>query len=138
MPPDRIESYGVVNFFDTETGDEHLYRVNEMVEKPNKEEAPSDLGILGRYILTPEIFDYIAKIKPGVGNEIQLTDALSMLSKNERVYAYEFYGKRYDLGNKMEWLKTTFDVALSREEFRGELFMYIKKKIEEIEGSHHG
>ena len=138
VPPDRIESYGVVNFSDTETGDEYLYRVNEMVEKPNKEEAPSDLGILGRYILTPKIFDCIDKIKPGVGNEIQLTDALSMLSKNERVYAYEFYGKRYDLGNKMEWLKTTFDVALSREEFRGELFTYIKKKIEEIEGSHHG
>ena len=136
VPLDRIESYGVVKISDAKTEDEHLYKIWDLVEKPRREEAPSDLGILGRYILTPEIFDCIEKTKPGVGNEIQLTDALGILSKNkeEAVYAYEFYGRRYDLGNKMEWLKTTFDVALSREEFRGELLAYIKKKIEEIEG----
>jgi len=109
--------------------------VEYLIEKPKREEEQSDIGILGRYILTPEIFDCIEKTKPGVGNEIQLTDALRILSKNkeEAVYAYEFYGRRYDLGNKMEWLKTTFDVALSREEYRGELLAYIKKKIEEVE-----
>ena len=134
VPLDKIESYGVVKVSDVETEDEHLYRVEDLIEKPKREEAPSDLGILGRYILTPEIFDCIARTKPGVGNEIQLTDALRILSKEDAVYAYEFYGRRYDLGNKMEWLKTTFDVALNREEFKGELLAYIKKKIEEIEG----
>jgi len=131
--PDRIESYGVVKVSGVETEDEHLHRVEDLIEKPKRKEAPSDLGILGRYILTPEIFDCIERTKPGVRNEIQLTDALRILNKEEAVYAYEFYGRRYDLGNKMEWLKTTFDVALSREEFRGELLAYIKKKIEEME-----
>jgi len=130
VPLDRIESYGVVKISDVETEDEHLYRVEDLIEKPKREEAPSDLGILGRYILTPEIFDCIERTKPGVGNEIQLTDAMRILSKEEAGYAYEFYGRRYDLGNKMEWLKTTFDVALSREEFREELLDYIKKRIE--------
>jgi UTP--glucose-1-phosphate uridylyltransferase len=133
VSPDRIESYGVVKFSDAGTGDEHIHKVEDLVEKPKREEAPSDLGILGRYILTPEIFDCMEKTKPGVGNEIQLTDALRLLSEEEAIYAYEFYGRRYDLGNKMEWLKTTFDVALSREEFKGELLSYMKKKIEEVE-----
>ena len=133
VPRDRIEGYGVVKVSDKEIEDEHLHRVEDLIEKPEREEAPSDLGILGRYILTPEIFDCIERTKPGVGNEIQLTDALRILNKEEAVYAYEFNGRRYDLGNKMEWLKTTFDVALSREEFRGELLAYIKKKIEEVE-----
>lgn len=133
VPLDRIGSYGVVKISDVETEDEHLHGVEDLIEKPKREEAPSDLGILGRYILTPEIFDCTERTKPGVGNEIQLTDALRILSIEEAVYAYEFYGRRYDLGNKMEWLKTTFDVALSREEFREELLDYIKKRIEEME-----
>lgn len=107
VPPDRIESYGVVKVSDMGMEDEHLYRIEDLVEKPKREKAPSGLGILGRYILTPEIFDCIEKTKPGVGNEIQLTDALRMLGKEQEIYAYAFYGRRYDLGNKMEWLKTT-------------------------------
>lgn len=133
VPPDRIESYGVVKYTDAGTGDELMYRVDDLVEKPKREEAPSDLGILGRYILTPEIFDCLEQTKPGVGNEIQLTDALRLLSNEQEIYAYEFYGKRYDLGNKLEWLKTTFDVALSRADFKEELLRHIKKKIDEIE-----
>lgn len=133
VPPDRIEGYGVVKVTDAKTEDGHLYGVEDLVEKPKREEAPSDLGILGRYILTPEIFDCLEQTKPGVGNEIQLTDALRLLSKEESVYAYEFNGKRYDLGNKLEWLKTTFDVALSRADFKEELLRHIKKKIEEME-----
>lgn len=136
VPPDRIESYGVVKVSGVELGDDKLYRVEDLVEKPKIEEAPSDLGVLGRYILTPEIFECIEMTKPGIGDEIQLTDALRILNKEEAIYAYEFYGRRYDLGNKMEWLKTTFDVALRREEFRGELLAYIKKTIEEIEANH--
>ena len=135
VPPDRIESYGVVKASDAKTEDGHLYGVEDLIEKPKREEAPSDLGILGRYILTPGIFDCLEQTKPGVGNEIQLTDALRLLTKNneQAVYAYEFNGKRYDLGNKLEWLKTTFDVALSRADFKEELLRHIKKKIEEIE-----
>ena len=135
VPPDRIESYGVVKVTDAKTEDELLYGVEDLVEKPEKEEAPSDLGILGRYILTPEIFDCLEQTKPGVGNEIQLTDALRLLTKNneQAVYAYEFNGRRYDLGNKLEWLKTTFDVALSRADLKEELLRHIKKKIEEME-----
>lgn len=132
VPKDRIESYGVVKYSDTGTGDEHMYRVKDLVEKPKREEAPSDLGILGRYILTPEIFDCLEQTKPGVGNEIQLTDALRLLNIEQEMYAYEFYGKRYDLGNKLEWLKTTFDVALSRADFKEELLRHIKNEIEEM------
>ncbi|RCV64757.1 UTP--glucose-1-phosphate uridylyltransferase [Methanophagales archaeon] len=133
VPPDRIESYGVVKYSGAGTGDEHMYRVDDLVEKPKREEAPSDLGILGRYILTPEIFDCLEQTKPGVGDEIQLTDALRLLNNEQEIYAYEFYGKRYDLGNKLEWLKTTFDVALSRADFKEELLRHIKKAIEAIE-----
>jgi len=129
VPPERIESYGVVQFSNEETGDKHLYKVTDLVEKPTRNEAPSDLGILGRYILTPEIFECIEETRPGVRNEIQLTDALRILGRQQDIYAYEFYGRRYDLGNKMEWLKATFDVALSKEEFREELLAYIKKKV---------
>jgi UTP--glucose-1-phosphate uridylyltransferase len=108
-----------------------------LVDKPAiqyvVEEAPSDLGILGRYVLTPRIFDCLEQTKPGVGKEIQLTDALRLLRNEQAVYAYEFNGKRYDSGNKLEWLKTTFDVALSREDLKEELLRHIKKKIEEVE-----
>jgi UTP--glucose-1-phosphate uridylyltransferase len=135
VPPERIEGYGVIKYSNPDPEDGHLYKVEGLVEKPRKEEAPSDFGILGRYILTPEIFNCIEKTKLGVGNEIQLTDALKMLIKEEPIYAYEFFGRRFDLGNKMEWLKTTFDVALSREEFRGELLAYITKKINELGGN---
>jgi len=130
VPPERIESYGIVKF--SQIPHDHLYLIEDLVEKPKRENAPSDLGILGRYILTPGIFDCIEKTPPGVNNEIQLTDALKLLKEKENLYAYEFYGKRYDLGNKLDWLKTNFDVALMREEFRDELLAYIKDRIKEL------
>jgi UTP--glucose-1-phosphate uridylyltransferase len=129
VPPERIERYGVVEVPPQETSDQHLYKVVDLVEKPKRANAPSDLGILGRYILTPEIFACIEETSPGVGNEVQLTDALKLLSKHQDLYAYEFDGRRYDLGDKLEWLKITFDVALSRDEFRDELIAYIKQRI---------
>jgi UTP--glucose-1-phosphate uridylyltransferase len=129
VPPERIERYGVVEVPPQATSDQHLYRVVDLVEKPKRANAPSDLGILGRYILTPEIFACIEETSPGVGNEVQLTDALKLLSKHQDLYAYEFDGRRYDLGDKLEWLKMTFEVALSREEFRDELVAYIKQRI---------
>jgi len=132
VPEDHIETYGVIK--NGEPVEKNVYPVLDLVEKPRKSEAPSNLGILGRYILTPRIFDCIKKTRPGYGGEIQLTDALKILRKNQKVYGYEFYGKRYDLGNKMDWLKTTFEVALMREEFHDELLRFLKKRIKEIEG----
>jgi UTP--glucose-1-phosphate uridylyltransferase len=130
VPMTRIESYGIISYI--ETASQNLFNIVDLVEKPISGEAPSDLGILGRYILTPGIFDSLIETNPGYGGEIQLTDALKLLRKKESLYAYEFYGKRYDLGNKMDWLKTTFDVALMRDEFREELVEYMKYKIEEL------
>ena len=130
VPPERIESYGVVKF--RETPYDHLHPIEDLVEKPMRERAPSDLGILGRYILTPGIFECIERTPPGIKNEIQLTDALKILREMEDLYAYEFHGRRYDLGNKLDWLKTNFDVALMREEFRDELVAYIKDRMKEL------
>lgn len=128
---DRIERYGVIKFRQTKY--DHLYRVDNLVEKPKKDEAPSDLAILGRYILTPAIFECIERTPPGYNSEIQLTDALKLLNEFEELYAYEFYGKRYDLGNKLDWLKTNIDIALMKEELRDELIAHIKDRIREIE-----
>ncbi|MBU0479453.1 MAG: UTP--glucose-1-phosphate uridylyltransferase GalU [Candidatus Thermoplasmatota archaeon] len=127
VPDTHIHTYGVIKYDDPI--DDKLYPIVDLVEKPTKEQAPSNLGILGRYILTPAIFDCIRNTKPGYGGEIQLTDALKELLKEEPIYAYEFYGTRYDLGNKMDWLKTTIDVALMRQEFREELLEFLKQKI---------
>lgn len=131
VQPDHIETYGVIKP-DKEV-EKNVYPILELVEKPKKSEAPSNLGILGRYVLTPEIFDCIKDTEPGYNNEIQLTDSLGLLSKKQKIYAYKFYGQRYDLGNKIDWLKTTFDVALMREEFHDELLSFIKTRIKEME-----
>jgi len=128
VEPDHIETYGVIK--PGQPIEKNLYPIMDLVEKPKRADAPSDLGILGRYVLTPEVFDCIAETKPGYGGEIQLTDALKLLRQQQKMYGFEFYGKRYDLGNKMDWLKTTFDVALKREDFRDELLAFIKKRID--------
>ncbi len=127
VPDNRIETYGIIK--PGKPVEKNLYPILDLVEKPKKENAPSNLGILGRYILTSEIFDYIEKTKKGYGGEVQLTDSLKLLKNNQSIYGFEFIGKRYDLGNKMDWLKTTFDVALMRDEFKDELIAYIKEKI---------
>lgn len=129
VPENRIDTYGIIKY--DKPIEKNLYPIVDLVEKPKKKDAPSNLGILGRYILTPEIFECIEKTKKGYGGEIQLTDALKLLKGEQSIYGYQFSGKRYDLGNKMDWLKTTFDVALMRKEFRKELLSYIKEKIKE-------
>lgn len=131
VPADHIEMYGVID--PGERVENGVYSVTDLIEKPSKEEAPSDLGILGRYILTPEIFRCIEKTEPGYGGEIQLTDALKHLSQEQDIFASEFQGKRFDLGNKADWLKTNFEVALMKEEFRKEVLPFMKRKIREIE-----
>ncbi len=114
LPKERIPLHGIIRGEEIEDG---IYRIEDFVEKPKVEEAPSDIGIIGRYILTPEIFDYIEELKPGHGGEIQLTDALKMMSGEKAVYGMIFNGRRYDIGDKTEWLKANIELALESKEF---------------------
>jgi UTP--glucose-1-phosphate uridylyltransferase len=98
-----------------------------MVEKPSADRAPSNVAVLGRYIITPAIFKYLEKQEIGAGGEIQLTDALNKLAKEEPMYAYDFVGKRYDVGNKMGFLQATVEFALKREDLREEFKQYLKE-----------
>jgi UTP--glucose-1-phosphate uridylyltransferase len=106
--------------------------VKTVVEKPKPEEAPSNLAAIGRYVLTPEIFDALRRIEPGHGGEIQLTDAINLLAQEQAVYAYIFEGGRYDIGNKLDYLKATVELALDREDvgpaFRAFLAELVQRK----------
>lgn len=108
-----------------------LYQVRNFVEKPAKGTAPSNLAIMGRYILTPEIFEILDEQEVGAGGEIQLTDAIQKLNVQQRVYAYDFEGKRYDVGEKLGFIKTTLDFALANEELREPLLEELKKIVQE-------
>jgi UTP--glucose-1-phosphate uridylyltransferase len=127
IPRERSVAYGVVK--PGKAVADHLYPIEDLVEKPRPDEAPSELGILGRYVLTPEIFAAIEETTPGKNGEIQLTDALRLLRAKQSLYAYEFYGKRYDLGNKMDWLKTNVEVALMQDEYRDELRRFLGEMV---------
>jgi len=125
VPPERIESYGVVA---TSGEDEPgVHRITRLVEKPKRSEAPSDLGILGRYVLTPEIFEALESTPPGRKGEIQLTDALQLLLQKQAMWAVAFEGRRYDLGDKLEWLKTNVEVALMRDDMREPMLRFLKE-----------
>jgi UTP--glucose-1-phosphate uridylyltransferase len=112
--PEKISDYGIV---DGRKVGERLYEVGDMVEKPAPQEAPSDLGISGTYVLTPTIFDCLRRTKPGRHGEVQLTDGLRLLIGAEKVYAYEFQGRRYDIGTKMDWFRTHLELLLQDPEF---------------------
>jgi len=120
---EQTRSYGVV---DPLPGEGRLRRVRDLVEKPAPEQAPSNLGILGRYVLEPSVFDAIARTPPGRNGEIQLTDALRLQVADPGVHSYEFEGKRYDLGNKVDWLQTNVEVALMRPEYRERLLAVLR------------
>lgn len=122
VPKEKVSSYGIVACKHIE-GD--VYLIEDLVEKPSVEDAPSNLAILGRYILTPEIFECIKETKPGYGGEIQLTDAMRILNRREKIYAYVFKGKRYDIGNKADWLKANLELAIEDEELGGEIRAFI-------------
>ena len=125
VPRDEISAYGVID--GTPEGDTgRLYRVRDMVEKPKAEEAPSDLAIIGRYLLTPDIFDEIERTERGKGGEIQLTDGLRRLAIERPLYAYRFAGVRHDAGNKLGFLKATVEFALKREDLGGPFREYLK------------
>lgn len=119
----EVDKYGVIAGQEISPG---LYRVNGLVEKPVVEEAPSNIAILGRYIITPEIFNILASTSPGKGGEIQLTDALVQLLTTQQIYAYSFAGRRYDVGNKLGFLQATVEFALERSDLRPEFLAYLK------------
>ncbi len=106
-----------------------------MVEKPNVEDAPSNIAILGRYIITPEIFNILENQEPGKGGEIQLTDALKTLATREAIYAYNFEGRRYDVGDKLGFLEATVDFALKRPELRDDFMEFLKTKTNLLEST---
>lgn len=117
-----VDKYGIIKGIHIEG---KVHKVRGLVEKPAVEEAPSNIAILGRYIITPQIFKILEETKPGRGGEIQLTDALSKLINEEAIYAYEFEGTRYDVGDKLGFLKATVEYALRREDLRDEFIEYL-------------
>ena len=127
---ENVDKYGIL---DVKHIEDRVYKVKDMVEKPSIEEAPSNIAILGRYIITPEIFNILENQAPGKGGEIQLTDALQTLATKEAIYAYNFEGRRYDVGDKLGFLEATVDFALKRPELRDEFIEFLKTKSDEIE-----
>ena len=126
VPPERVSQYGIIKGKEVADG---IYKLEDMIEKPAPEQAPSNLASIGRYVLSPAIFGCIEATGLGVGREIQLTDALKALMKKEDVYAYVFNGRRYDIGHKIDLIKATIELSLEREEFRDELERFIRKTL---------
>lgn len=123
VPHEDTSKYGIIDpGMEVEKG---LFNVKNFVEKPAPENAPSDLAIIGRYLLTPEIFDILANQEPGAGGEIQLTDAIDTLNKTQRVFAHQFTGKRYDVGDKFGFLKTSIEYGLVHPEVKDSLKEYL-------------
>jgi UTP--glucose-1-phosphate uridylyltransferase len=125
VPKDQISAYGVVDATPV-SGSDTLFTINNMVEKPKAADAPSNLAIIGRYVLTPEIFSCIESIEPGSGGEIQLTDAMKYMLKTKPIYGLKFEGKRYDAGDKFGFLKATVEFALEREDLGPKFRDYLK------------
>ncbi|WP_317310987.1 UTP--glucose-1-phosphate uridylyltransferase GalU [Clostridium thermobutyricum] len=123
VPHEKVNKYGIV---DGTFIKDRVMKVKGLVEKPNIEEAPSDVAILGRYIVTPKIFEILDRTKPGKGGEIQLTDALLELMNEEEMYAYDFEGRRYDVGDKLGFLEATVEYALRREGLKDKFTDYLK------------
>ncbi len=126
VPDDKVINYGIIQ---GKPVDERTSIVHDLIEKPDVESAPSNLAVGGRYILTADIFEYIEKTPPGKNNEIQLTDALKMMCQDQRMYAYEFEGKRHDIGNRLDYLKTTVEFALYRKDLRDEFYAFLRDEV---------
>ena len=126
VPPEDISHYGSI---EPEFVEEHLARVLSIVEKPSPQEAPSNLAAIGRYVLTPDIFDALRETPPGRGGEIQLTDAINLLAKEHAVYAYQFDHGRYDVGNKLDYLKATVEFALERADVGEDFRTYLRELV---------
>jgi len=126
VDPEETEKYGIAKVKEIEDG---VYIIEDLVEKPPPEDAPSNLAIVGRYIFTPAIFEKLHRTKPGKGGEIQLTDAMRLLLEDEAIYAYKIEGRVYDTGNPLDYLKTVFEFALKREDIREELVNFVQELI---------
>lgn len=126
VPEDETHRYGII---DPVSNQGRRYQVNHFVEKPTQGTAPSNLAIMGRYILTPEIFMFLDRQQVGAGGEIQLTDAIQQLNQIQRVFAYDFEGKRFDVGEKLGFIKTTLEFAIQKEELREPLIEFIKELV---------
>ena len=125
VPRDEISAYGVIDGV-AEAGNDRVYRIRDMVEKPRKDEAPSDLAIIGRYILTPDIFEALEETPRDAGGEIQLTNGLRRLREKRDLYGYRFEGTRHDAGNKLGFLKATVEFALKRKDLGTPFRAYLK------------
>ncbi len=123
VPDERVERYGIIDGTEVE---KNVYKINRLVEKPALKDAPSNLAIMGRYVLTPDIFEHIENTEPGVGGEIQLTDALSKL---DSIYGKVFTGESYDIGNRIDWLKTSLKFAMNDPEAKDDILDFIKEEI---------
>ena len=132
VPEKETSKYGIIN--PGEEVSKGLFNVKNFVEKPKPEEAPSNLAIIGRYLLTPEIFEVLAAQKPGAGNEIQLTDAIDTLNRTQRVFAHEFNGKRFDVGDKFGFMTTSIEYGLKHPEIKDKLHDYIIALGKELSG----
>lgn len=123
VPEDKVHRYGVIKGKKVE---DKLYEIEDIIEKPSREEAPSNIATIGRYVFTPRIFECLEKIGPGVGDEIQLTDAIKLLLASEKVYAFEFSGRRYDIGSKEDWIKATVELTLQRGDLKEDIKDFLK------------
>ena len=126
VPDEDVSHYGIIRGYPLEDHGGRVYRIQDVVEKPRIDDAPSNLAIIGRYILTPEIFPALEKTGAGSGNEIQLTDAIRRLLEQQPVYAYMFEGTRYDAGDKLGFLKANVEFALKRDDLGSQFREYLK------------
>ncbi|MGQ9619171.1 MAG: UTP--glucose-1-phosphate uridylyltransferase GalU [Candidatus Aminicenantia bacterium] len=129
VPLTSVKNYGIIK---GKKISERLFEIEDMVEKPSPSSAPSNLAIIGRYILTPKIFQKLSKTRPGAKGEIQLTDAIKALLSKEKVYGYQFEGKRYDAGDKLGFIKATIELSLKRKDIGEEVRAYLKNLMNRI------
>lgn len=123
VPREEASRYGIIN---GKRVDDKTYLINDIIEKPNPDKAPSNIAWMGRAVLTPEIFDYLEKTEPGYGGEIQFTDAIKEMCKTHKTYAYLYEGKRYDVGTKLDYLKAIIDYSLVREDLNDDIKSYLR------------
>ncbi|HLR67771.1 UTP--glucose-1-phosphate uridylyltransferase GalU [Virgibacillus alimentarius] len=129
VPMEDVSKYGIIKPKATNGYGPSIRAIESLVEKPDVEKAPSNLAIMGRYVLSPEIFDILETLEPGKGDEIQLTDAIEKLNEQEQVLAYNFVGERYDIGDKLGFVQATIDFALNREDLHDDIKAYMEKTL---------
>ncbi|XGA33069.1 UTP--glucose-1-phosphate uridylyltransferase GalU [Virgibacillus sp. CBA3643] len=133
VPMEDVSKYGIIKPLEGQNYGPSIRAIDSLVEKPDKQNAPSNLAIMGRYVLSPEVFDILENQEPGKGGEIQLTDSIEKLNKQEQVLAYNFTGQRYDIGGKLGFVQATIDFALNREDLHDDIKAYMQKTLANLE-----